>query len=94
MIRRRDRRLLTHAATGRISDPLATPTGLEPATSAVTGRRANQLRHGAMHRNGCLALRTPSGIRTRATALKGGVPEPLDDGGLADLDVPVRATPA
>src|SRR5690349_6005093 len=26
---------------------LATPTGLEPATSAVTGRRANQLRHGA-----------------------------------------------
>jgi hypothetical protein len=26
----------------------ATPTGLEPATSAVTGRRANQLRHGAM----------------------------------------------
>jgi integrase len=27
---------------------LATPTGLEPATSAVTGRRANQLRHGAL----------------------------------------------
>ena len=26
---------------------LATPTGLEPATSAVTGRRANQLRYGA-----------------------------------------------
>jgi integrase len=25
----------------------ATPTGLEPATFAVTGRRANQLRHGA-----------------------------------------------
>ena len=25
----------------------ATPTGLEPATSAVTGRRANQLRYGA-----------------------------------------------
>jgi hypothetical protein len=25
----------------------ATPTGLEPATSAVTGRRANQLRHWA-----------------------------------------------
>ena len=29
---------------------LATPTGLEPATSAVTGRRANQLRHGAKMR--------------------------------------------
>lgn len=27
---------------------LATLTGLEPATSAVTGRRANQLRHRAM----------------------------------------------
>ena len=27
---------------------LATLTGLEPATSAVTGRRANQLRHGAI----------------------------------------------
>ncbi len=26
----------------------ATPTGLEPATSAVTGRRASQLRYGAM----------------------------------------------
>ncbi len=26
----------------------ATPTGLEPATSAVTGRRANQLRYGAL----------------------------------------------
>ena len=25
----------------------ATPTGLEPAASAVTGRRANQLRYGA-----------------------------------------------
>ena len=28
-------------------DRAATPTGLEPATSAVTGRRANQLRYGA-----------------------------------------------
>ena len=26
---------------------MATPTGLEPAASAVTGRRANQLRYGA-----------------------------------------------
>jgi hypothetical protein len=26
----------------------ATPTGLEPATSAVTGRHANQLRYGAI----------------------------------------------
>ena len=32
---------LNHAAR-------ATPTGLEPATSAVTGRRANQLRYGAL----------------------------------------------
>ena len=27
---------------------MATLTGLEPATSAVTGRRANQLRYGAL----------------------------------------------
>ena len=33
---------------GVLVDTLAaTPTGLEPATFAVTGRRANQLRHGA-----------------------------------------------
>ena len=37
----------------------ATPTGLEPATSAVTGRRANQLRYGASLRN---ETRTPNGI--------------------------------
>ena len=33
-----------------VDDPgpdVATPTGLEPATSAVTGRRANRLRYGA-----------------------------------------------
>jgi hypothetical protein len=38
---------------------LATPTGLEPATSAVTGRRANQLRYGALSTQ----LRTPFGAR-------------------------------
>ena len=32
---------------GAFAPGLATPTGLEPATSAVTGRRANQLRYGA-----------------------------------------------
>lgn len=31
----------------------ATPTGLEPATSAVTGRRANQLRYGASCEGRC-----------------------------------------
>ena len=41
---------------------LATPTGLEPATSAVTGRRANQLRHGALMR--------PRLYRTAASAAK------------------------
>src|SRR5829696_3218830 len=38
---------------------LATPTGLEPATSAVTGRRANQLRYGALSTQ----LLTPFGAR-------------------------------
>ena len=32
----------------RSNNASATPTGLEPATSAVTGRRANQLRYGAL----------------------------------------------
>ena len=61
---------------------LATLTGLEPATSAVTGRRANQLRHRALLITPCFhVLRTPYGIRTRATALKGRRPRPLDEGG-------------
>lgn len=58
----------------------ATLTGLEPATSAVTGRRANQLRHRAMLCYQRSADRTPYGIRTRATALKGRRPRPLDEG--------------
>src|SRR5690242_18231179 len=57
---------------------MATPTGLEPATSAVTGRRSNQLSYGAL---GVSGNRAPNGIRTRATALKGRRPGPLDDGG-------------
>ena len=36
---------LSYLALGK---GMATPTGLEPATSAVTGRRANQLRYGAL----------------------------------------------
>ena len=67
---------------GFICTYMATLTGLEPATSAVTGRRANQLRHRAI-----LSLwnffRTPNGIRTRAAAVKGRCPRPLDDGGLS-----------
>ena len=64
---------------------LATLTGLEPATSAVTGRRANQLRHRALLLlRVARVVRTPYGIRTRATALKGRRPRPLDEGGLAE----------
>jgi hypothetical protein len=37
----------------------ATPTGLEPATSAVTGRRANQLRYGALRCREAVVLRGP-----------------------------------
>ena len=54
-------------------------TGLEPATSAVTGRRANQLRYRTLllqnHHLG-----DPNGIRTRAAAVKGWCPRPLNDG--------------
>src|ERR1700742_394369 len=65
---------------------LATLTGLEPATSAVTGRRANQLRHRALLCDSIVrgAACTPYGIRTRATALKGRRPRPLDEGGQAE----------
>ncbi len=40
---------LSYLAEWSVKHP-ATPTGLEPATSAVTGRRANQLRYGALLR--------------------------------------------
>ena len=36
------------APRGKPRGAMATLTGLEPATSAVTGRRANQLRHRAL----------------------------------------------
>ena len=70
-----------HPISRVLSPHFATLTGLEPATSAVTGRRANQLRHRALlfaprHR----VTSTPNGIRTRATAVKGRRPRPLNDG--------------
>ena len=58
----------------------ATLTGLEPATSAVTGRRANQLRYRALRIQLCRWLSDPNGIRTRAAAVKGRCPRPLNDG--------------
>jgi integrase len=63
---------------------MATSTGLEPATSAVTGRHSNQLSYEALRPSEDdikTILRTPNGIRTRVTALKGQRPRPLDDGG-------------
>lgn len=82
-----------HRRRSDCSGVSATLTGLEPATSAVTGRRANQLRYRALRfcksfilpaPLQCLEplLRTPNGIRTRAAAVKGRCPRPLDDGGL------------
>ena len=44
----------------RRASHLATLTGLEPATSAVTGRRANQLRHRAMVYS--IVVVTPTGF--------------------------------
>ena len=75
---------------------MAVPTGLEPATSALTGRRELQLHHGTKigfdllftSRTLFVGLadmyyfRTPNGIRTRAATLKGWCPRPLDDGGM------------
>src|SRR4051812_15878066 len=51
-------------------------TGFEPATSGLTGRRALQTAPQDQ-----LLRCTPNGIRTRAAALKGRCPRPLDDGG-------------
>src|ERR1019366_8995719 len=55
-------------------------TGFEPATSTLTGWRALRA---ALQDHAVLAAAscTPNGIRTRAAALKGRCPRPLDDGG-------------
>jgi hypothetical protein len=57
--------------------PVAVPTGLEPATSGLTGRRELQ----TSPRDLEIVFCTPNGIRTRAATLKGWCPRPLDDGG-------------
>src|ERR1700736_4078063 len=55
-------------------------TGFEPATSTLTGWRALRA---ALQDLAELAAASsaPNGIRTRAAALKGRCPRPLDDGG-------------
>jgi len=71
-----------HEAPGR-----AVLTGFEPATSTLTGWRALQAAlqdHYVLltHRASNAPMgRAPNGIRTRAAALKGRCPRPLDDGG-------------
>ena len=62
----------------------AVPTGFEPATSGLTGRRELQLHHGTKLEDQ-IDLCTPNGIRTRAATLKGWCPRPLDDGGIGRL---------
>ncbi len=66
-------------------------TGFEPAASTLTGWRSLQtdlqdLAHDKRAEpktlaNRCVA-RTPNGIRTRVSGVKGRRPRPLDDGGL------------
>ena len=57
-------------------------TGFEPATSTLTGWRAllAALQDHVLPADP--ASSAPNGIRTRAAALKGRCPRPLDDGGL------------
>ena len=62
-------------------------TGLEPATSAVTGRRANQLRYRTRSTSQTPSLGDPNGIRTRATAVKGQRPRPLNDGAVKAMEL-------
>jgi hypothetical protein len=69
------------AAERRSSRPSrAVLTGLEPATSTLTGWRANRLLYRTLLLTE-LVSGAPNGIRTRAAALKGRCPRPLDDGG-------------
>jgi hypothetical protein len=59
-------------------------TGFEPATSTLTGWRALRAAlQDLCHRRA--GDRAPNGIRTRAAALKGRCPRPLDDGGFGGL---------
>ena len=73
---------------------LATLTGLEPATSAVTGRHANQLRYRAMLLFNYRVCRScdPNGIRTRVAAVKGRSPRPLNDGAETLFRAPKQPT--
>ncbi len=48
----------------------ATPTGLEPATSAVTGRRANQLRYGANDELTSSSSRSPPKVILRGGSVR------------------------
>ena len=69
-------------------EQMAERTGLEPATSGVTGQHSNQLNYrSALHVTAAsCSTRTfhstgvPKGIRTPVTAVKGRCPGPLDDG--------------
>src|SRR6266540_3498114 len=56
----------------------AVPTGFEPATSALTGRRAQP---SCSTGPGWVLSCAPSGVRIRVATLKGWCPRPLDDGG-------------
>src|SRR5450432_1197072 len=66
--------------TQALAPTRAVLTGFEPATSTLTGWRALQAALQDQVSLAC-ASRAPNGIRTRAAALKGRCPRPLDDGG-------------
>ena len=70
------------APPARWRGTVAVLTGFEPATSGLTGRRALQTApQDQVVRLEPYRLRTPNGIRTRVTGVKGQRPRPLDDGG-------------
>jgi hypothetical protein len=62
---------------------MARETGLEPAASAVTGRRSNQLSYSRTYRNRTLLRAGPEGLKARSPLVKVVTNMPISQGFLS-----------